>query len=65
MCEFRVFLKKKNGEEMVSDDIIYAKVKDSSIVLRGILGNEVTVDNASILEVDVSAERLILTPNLN
>lgn len=65
MCEFRVFLKKKNGEEMVSDDIIYAKVKGSSIVLRGILGNEVTVDNASILEVDVSAERLILTPNLN
>jgi len=65
LCEFRVFLKKKNGEEMVSDDIIYAKVKDSSIVLRGILGNEVTVDNASILEVDVSAERLILTPNLN
>ena len=65
MCEFRVFLKKKNGEEMVSDDIIYAKVKDSSIVLRGILGNEVTVEKASILEVDVSAERLILTPNLN
>jgi len=65
MCEFRVFLKKKNGEEMVSDDIIYAKVKGSSIVLRGILGNEVTVEKASILEVDVSAERLILTPNLN
>jgi len=63
MCEFRVFLKKKDGEEIVSDDIIYAKVNGSSIVLRGILGNEVTVDKASILEVDVSAERLILTPS--
>ena len=62
MCEFKVFLKKNNIEEIVSEDIIYAKVNGSSIVFRGILGNELTVDKVSILEVDVSAERLILTP---
>lgn len=64
MCEFRVFLKKKDREEMVAEDIVYAKVERNSIVLKGVLRNEVRVDNVKILEVDVEAERLVLTPSL-
>ncbi len=63
MCEFRVFLKKKDREEMVAEDIVYAKVERNSIVLKGVLRNEVRVDNVKILEVDVEAERLVLTPS--
>lgn len=64
MCEFRVFLKKKDREEMVAEDIVYAKVERNSIVLKGVLRNEVRVDDVKILEVDVEAERLVLTPSL-
>lgn len=64
MCEFRVFLKKKDREETVAEDIVYAKVERNSIVLKGVLRNEVRVDNVKILEVDVEAERLVLTPSL-
>ncbi len=63
MCEFRVFLKKEDREETVAEDIVYAKVERNSIVLKGVLRNEVRVDNVKILEVDVEAERLVLTPS--
>jgi predicted RNA-binding protein len=62
MCEFKVYLKKEGHEETVAEDILYAKKTDGKIILKPILGNQVTVDNAEIIEVDVRAERLILSP---
>ncbi|MCL4435558.1 MAG: CooT family nickel-binding protein [Thaumarchaeota archaeon] len=63
MCEFKVFVKRGGREEAVAEDIVYAKDEGSSIVLKDVLGNSVKVGNASILEVDVEAERLILAEN--
>lgn len=62
MCEFRVFLKKEDQEETVAEDIVYAKAGNRSIVLKNVLGNQVRIDDAEILEVDVEAERLVLIP---
>ncbi len=64
MCEFRVLLKKTDQEETVAEDIVYAKVSGGSIVLKTVLGSQVKVDDAEILEVDVEAERLVLAPVL-
>jgi predicted RNA-binding protein len=60
VCEFKVFLKKDDREDAVAEDIVYAKVENGSIVLKDVLGNSVKVENATILEVDVEAERLVL-----
>jgi predicted RNA-binding protein len=61
MCEFKVYLKKENKEETVAEDIVYAKNSEGSVVLKTILGNQITIDNADIIEVDVEAERLVLS----
>ncbi len=61
MCEFKVYLKKDNQEEIVAEDILYAKNTEGKVTLRPILGNQVTIDNAEIIEVDVEAERLVLS----
>lgn len=60
MCEFKVFVKRSGHEEAVAEDIVYAKAEGSSIILKDVLGNSVNVENATVLEVDVEAERLIL-----
>jgi predicted RNA-binding protein len=62
VCEFKVFMLKGEGEAVIAEDIVYAKSENGSIILKGILGEPVTVKNASILEVDVGAERLLLAP---
>lgn len=62
MCEFRVFLQKGGQIEVVAEDIVYAKTEDGSIVLKNVLGAPVKIDDVSIFEVDVEAERLILIP---
>ncbi len=61
MCEFKVFLKSGGREDAVAEDIVYARVENGSIILKGVLGDSVKVENAEILEVDVEAERLILS----
>jgi len=63
MCEFTVYLKKDNKEEVVAEDILYAKNTEGKVVLKPILGNQVIIDNAIIIEVDVEAERLVLSPH--
>lgn len=61
MCEFKVYIKKNGHENVVAEDIVYAKAENGSIILKGVLGDPVKVANATILEVDVEAERLVLT----
>ncbi|MEE9585976.1 MAG: CooT family nickel-binding protein [Nitrososphaerales archaeon] len=65
MCEFKVLLKTEAQEETVAEDIVYAKTGHGSVVLRGVLGNQETINGVDILEIDVNAERLVLIPHIH
>ncbi len=56
MCEFKVFL----GDEEIMRDVIYAREEGGKVILRDVLGETRIVEGAKILEVDVSAVRLLL-----
>lgn len=65
MCEFKVYLQKEDKEDTVAEDIVYAKKNQGSIILKTILGNQITIDNSDIIEVDVEAERLVLKSHVH
>lgn len=56
MCEFKVFL----GDGEIMRDVIYAREEGGKVILRDVLGETRIVEGAKILEVDVSAVRLLL-----
>jgi predicted RNA-binding protein len=56
MCEFKVFLE---GKE-VFQDVIYVKMEGNNLILRDVMGVTRNVPNSKIVEIDVSAERLVL-----
>ncbi len=56
MCEFKVFLE---GEK-VMEDVIFARSEGNNVVLRDIVGETAMFEDVKILEVDVTAARLIL-----
>jgi len=56
MCEFKVFLE----DEEIMRDVIYAREEGGKVILRDVLGETRVVEGAKILEVDVSAVRLLL-----
>ena len=56
MCEFKVFL----GEEEVMRDVVYARDEGGRVLLRDVLGEVKVVEGAKILEVNVSAVKLLL-----
>ena len=56
MCEFRVML---DGKQLM-EEVIYAKIDGNKIRLRDIIGDEKTVENATILEVNVLNTQMIL-----
>jgi predicted RNA-binding protein len=58
MCEFKVL--KKN--EIVFKDAVYAKADGNEVTVRDVLGVSKVFENCAIAEVDVSKERLLLTP---
>jgi len=57
MCEFKVFL---DGEK-VAEDVIYARVEDTRVTVRDILGIPVVLEGVKIMEIDVMSTRLVLT----
>ncbi len=57
MCEFSVFLKR----EAVFRDAVYAKADGNKVVIKGVLGESQVFENCRIVEVDVGAERLVLS----
>jgi len=57
MCEFKVIL---NGET-VFKDVVYAKVKASSVAVKDVLGQCKEFRNCKISEVDVNSTRLVLS----
>jgi len=56
MCEFKVLRK----GELVFKDAVYAKADGNNVTVRDVLGVSKTFENASIKEVDVRSERLVL-----
>jgi len=47
--------------KLVFEDVVYAKHEGSKVILRDILGETKEVENCSIIEVDVSSTKLILS----
>jgi predicted RNA-binding protein len=60
MCEFKVYLKDFKRENIVAEDVVYAKSINNEIILKGVLGDSISIKNAIIEEVDVSNEVLRL-----
>jgi predicted RNA-binding protein len=58
MCEFKVFKKDK----ILFKDAVYAKADGKNVTVRDVLGFSKLIENCTIAEVDVSAERLLLAP---
>ena len=56
MCEFRVYL----GDEEIMRDVIYGREDGGKVILRDVLGETRVVEGAKILEVNVSAVKLLL-----
>jgi len=58
MCEFKVLKKDK----IVFKDAIYAKADGNKVTVRDVLGVSKVFEDCTIAEVDVSSERLLLSP---
>lgn len=58
MCEFKVMF---NGE-IVFKDAIYAKAAGSKVTVKDVLGGSKVFEKCKITEIDVSSERLVLSP---
>lgn len=59
MCEFNVLLK----GEIVFRDAIYAKVDGNKVIFKDVLGVSKVFEDCKIVEIDVSSERLVLSPS--
>jgi len=57
MCEFKVFL---DGEK-VAEDIVYAHVDGSTIMIRDILGRPTIFENVRLDEVNVMTTKLTIS----
>lgn len=58
MCEFKVF---KNGR-IVFKDAVYAKADARNVTVRDVLGVSKVFEDCTITEINVSSERLLLSP---
>ncbi len=57
MCEFKVILEGNT----VFKDAVYAKVDGANVIVKDILGDLEEINNCRIIEVNVNAQRLILS----
>lgn len=58
MCEFTVLLE----GETVYKDAIYVKAEGTKVTVKDVLGVSKVFENCEIMEIDVSSERLVLSP---
>lgn len=58
MCEFSVII---NGKTQFKE-VVYSKVEGNNVTVKNILGVAKEFKNCKIIEVDVNATRLVLTP---
>jgi predicted RNA-binding protein len=56
MCEFKVILEDKE----IMRDVIYAQQKGDDVIISDIIGEEMLVKEAKIIEVNVFSTKLIL-----
>lgn len=57
MCEFKVSL----NNEIVMEDVIYAKTEDDVTILQDVVGNTTSFKGVKIVEVNVTKTRLVLS----
>jgi predicted RNA-binding protein len=60
MCEFTVY-DRDDPSKRIAEDIVKATTKNGCLTIRKVLGESITLENAAILEVDVSKEQMIVT----
>jgi len=58
VCEFKVVIRKANGEDKIAEDIVKVFYENEKLVLMDVLGNKTLVEGALITDVDVSNEKL-------
>lgn len=58
MCELKVL----KNDDVVFESAIYAKVEGDKVTVRNVLGITQVFDNCSIAEIDITKERLLLSP---
>jgi predicted RNA-binding protein len=56
MCEFNVIL----DGQTVFNDVIYAKIDGSTVIVRNIIGAAKEYKNVKVTEVDVTTARFVL-----
>jgi predicted RNA-binding protein len=56
MCEFKVLLE---GREIMRD-VVYAQRNGGNVIIKDIIGEEMLVEEAEIVEVNVFGTKLIL-----
>ena len=61
MCESTVYLKTEHGEEKLMEEVAHITVRGSTLVLAGLLGEEMTVP-ARIVSIDFLNHRLTIAP---
>lgn len=49
--------------ENVFKDAIYAKADGNKVILRDVLGASKVLEDCKIVEIDITSERLILSPS--
>lgn len=60
MCEFSVY-DVDDPSKRIAEDIIKATAREGNLVIRKILGESLTLDNALVVELDVSKEKLMIS----
>jgi predicted RNA-binding protein len=60
MCEFSVY-DVSDPSKRVAEDIVRATARGGSLVISKILGESMTIDDATVVEIDVSKERLMVS----
>jgi predicted RNA-binding protein len=60
MCEFSVY-DVSDPEKRIAEDIVKATEREGNLVIRKILGESSTLDNALVVDLDVSKERLLVS----
>ncbi len=61
MCESNVYLLRQGSEELLMENVDSVKVNGETVTLRSLFGEETTV-TAGIVELRLSAHRIVLEP---
>lgn len=60
MCELKVHVNTTRGNELVAEDIVYARVDADHVLLKDVLGTTHEISDALISTIDIGKESLFL-----